>query len=327
MRPRPAPRAPRPGPRPGSRRVVFALAALLAVAFVAAGAAPPARAAFHLIEINKVLTSYNGDATIQAVELRYMSGSQNLVSGMSIRSYDAAGVALATHGTFAANLPASGAIADRKILCATSAFAATFGITPDLVIAAGLPLSTGQVSFEEPGCSVNTVAYGDVAVVVNGSSSAPAIPSGLAYVLARTASNATSPFCPLAENAAARFAIRSGSSASPVPFSNNANTTVNVFSTLTGADALLPAAAWRVYPNPFRESLRIETSAGGRVAVYDVRGALVRTLAYGSERVVGPRRLEWDGRDARGRRAPAGVYFVRAASAPGGALARVVLLR
>lgn len=322
MRPVRSPRA----PRPGVRRLVFALAALLAIALLA-GAAPPARAAFHLIEINKILTSFNGDATIQAVELRMMAGSQNLVSGMSIRSYDAAGVALATHGTFAVNLPAGGALADRKILCATSAFAAAFGITPDLVIADGLPSATGQVSFEEPGCFVNAVAYGDVTVVVNGSSSSPAIPSGLAYVLARTASNATNPFCPLAENAAARFAIRSGSSASPVPFSNNANTTVNVFSTLTGVEETLPPAAWRVYPNPFRESLRIETAEGGRVAVYDVRGALVRTLAHGAERVAGPRHLTWDGRDARGKRAPAGVYFVRIGSAPGGAPTRVVLLR
>lgn len=314
-----------PEPRPGLRRLVFALAALLAIGLLA-GAAPPARAAFHLIEINKILTSYNGDATIQAVELRYLSGGQNLVSGMSIRSYDAAGTALATHGTFAVNLPASGAIADRKILCATAGFAATFGITPDLVLSAGLPVSTGQVSFEEPGCFVNSVAYGDVSVLVSGSSAAPALPSGLAYVLARTANNATNPFCPLAENAAARFAVRSGSNAAPVPFSNNANTTVSVFSTVTAADQVLPAAGWRVYPNPFRESLRIEAPGRGRVAVYDVRGGLVRALASGQEPFGGMRRLEWDGRDARGKRAPAGVYFVRIGGAPGGAFARVVLL-
>ncbi|HEX4935493.1 MAG TPA: FlgD immunoglobulin-like domain containing protein, partial [Gemmatimonadaceae bacterium] len=162
--------------------------------------------------------------------------------------------------------------------------------------------------------------------VVNGSSSASAIPSGLAYVLTRTGNNATNPFCPLAENAAARFVVRSGSSTSPVPFSNNANATVNVFSTVTGAEEALSPRAWRVYPNPFRESLRIETPGKGRVAVYDVRGGLVRTLASGEEPFGGMRRLEWDGRDARGKRAPAGVYFVRIGGALGGAFARVVLL-
>lgn len=286
-----------------------------------------ARATFHLNEIDRVLTSYNGDATIQALELRMLAGGENLVAGLSIKSYDAAGVLLATHGTFAASLPASGALSGRKILCATSAFAATFGITPDLVISAGLPLATGQVSFESATCLVNAVAYGSVTTVKDGATSASAIPSGLAYVLTRTADDATFPSCPLAEDAAARFVIQSGSSAAPVVFANNAGTTVNVFSTLTGVGEVAAPSVGRAYPNPFRSALSIDAPREGRVAVYDVRGALVAVVANEGGRGEGLRHLQWDGRDSRGRRAPAGVYFIGFGHGATPALRRVVLLR
>jgi hypothetical protein len=289
--------------------------------------ARPAHASFHLNEIDRVMTSYNGDATVQAVELKMLASGENLVTGLSIKTYDAAGVLLATHGTFTASLPAGGALAGRKILCATSAFATKFGITPDLVITAGLPLANGQVSYESATCLGNVVAYGSVTTVKNGATTAAAIPSGLAYVLARTVDDGILASCPLAEDAAARFTIQSGSSAAPVVFANNAGTTVSVFSTLTGVGEVAAPAVWRAYPNPFRSALSIETPHGGRVAVYDVRGGLVAVLSAGGDRGEGVRRLEWDGRDARGRRAPAGVYFIGFGDGAAPSLRRVVLLR
>ncbi len=308
-----------------SRRILaplLATAALLALFLPAS-----ARATFHLMEINKVLTSFNGDPTIQAVELRMLAGGQNLVSTASIKSYDAAGVLLATHGTFAASLPAGGALTDRKVLCATSGFATTFGITPDLVITAGLPLATGQISFEKTTCFVNAVAYGDVTVPKNGTTTAPSIPSGLAYVLTRTVNNTTTFSCPLAEDAAARFVIRSGSTSAPVTFSNNAGTSVNVFSTVTGAGESPPAPpAPRAFPNPFRGSIRIEGASANWIGVFDLRGALVRVLHRASAATT-PFRGEWDGRDEGGRPAPAGVYFIRFGRGPDAATMRVALLR
>jgi len=312
-------------PRRSTARLTPLFGSIVAV-FLLVVSAPPARATFHLNEVTKVLTSYNGNATIQAVEFQMLANGENLVSGISIRSYDAAGVLLATHGTFAANLPSTGAFAGRKILCATTGFASTFGITPDLVITAGIPVSTGQVSFEKATCFVNSVAYGDVTVPKSGTTSAQAIPVGLAYVLIRALDDGTALSCPLAEDSAARFVIRSASTGSPIAFSNNAGVTVTVASTLTGVDGLVTPGAWRVYPNPFRGALRIETPRSGRVAVFDVQGALVATLS-GSERGSGPQRLEWNGRDARGRRAPAGVYFIGYGEGSTRALRRVVLLR
>ena len=304
---------------PRSRAVILAL--FLAVLPI------PASATFHFIEINKILTSYNGDATIQAVELRMMSGAQNLVSGVSIRSYDAAGILLATHGAFTGNLPVGGAVADRKVLCATTNFATQFGITPDLTITSGLPLGTGQVSFETGVCLVNAVAYGAVTVPKNGTTSGPAIPSGLAYVLTRTVNNSTLFSCPHAEDAAARFVVRSGSSGSTVAFANNAGTTVNVFSTVTAVGGSpITRAAPRAYPNPFQGSVRIESSSPGWIGVFDVRGSLVRVVSA-TGTAGSTFRGEWDGRDARGRNVPAGVYLIRFGREPGAPVSRVALLR
>ncbi len=74
-------------------------------------------------------------------------------------------------------------------------------------------------------------------------------------------------------------------------------------------------------PNPFNPTTRIAfvVPDGGRqpvrLRVYDVRGALVRTLVDGL--VTGGRHvIAWDGRDDRGRRAASGVYFLRM-EAPG----------
>jgi len=68
------------------------------------------------------------------------------------------------------------------------------------------------------------------------------------------------------------------------------------------------------FPNPFNPQATIPYSVAttGRVTlcVYDVRGALVRTLV--DEIVVaGHHRTTWDGRDQRGERAASGVYFLR----------------
>lgn len=95
--------------------------------------------------------------------------------------------------------------------------------------------------------------------------------------------------------------------------------------------APLPAAAAGAsvvaYPNPFRSSTTVElarTSApAGRVEILDVAGRRVRTLA--AEGATGRLTATWDGRDATGRRVPAGVYFAR--DTAGGATARLVRLR
>lgn len=76
------------------------------------------------------------------------------------------------------------------------------------------------------------------------------------------------------------------------------------------------AAFGRPSPNPFRESMSVDFSvseAAGAdvdVAVFDLSGRRLATLASGF-RGAGLHQASWDGRDASGRRAGAGVYFVR----------------
>jgi hypothetical protein len=71
------------------------------------------------------------------------------------------------------------------------------------------------------------------------------------------------------------------------------------------------------YPNPFRESTRLEVDvpgdrpAGVAVEIYDVSGAAVRLLELGV-RPPGRHVITWDGRDRERRSVADGVYFYRA---------------
>lgn len=67
-------------------------------------------------------------------------------------------------------------------------------------------------------------------------------------------------------------------------------------------------------PNPFLGgsviAFSLATPTAVDLGVFDVSGRLVRRLSHG-RLAAGPHRIEWDGRDGAGRRAPAGIYFVR----------------
>jgi hypothetical protein len=87
---------------------------------------------------------------------------------------------------------------------------------------------------------------------------------------------------------------------------------------VTAVDMAPPAmadAGLFAWPNPFnpRITLALRLDAGGpvRLTIHDLRGRLVRTLVDGV-RPAGPLTTTWDGRDAAGHRAAAGVYVARA---------------
>ena len=94
-----------------------------------------------------------------------------------------------------------------------------------------------------------------------------------------------------------------------------------------------PVLPWRLALAPLGPSpasaavrLRLEQPAAGRTraAVCDVAGRLVREICD-APLAAGPHLLEWDGRDAGGRRAAPGVYFLKA-STPSGVVSRQVVL-
>ncbi|MHB8079990.1 MAG: M28 family metallopeptidase [Candidatus Krumholzibacteriia bacterium] len=100
---------------------------------------------------------------------------------------------------------------------------------------------------------------------------------------------------------------------------------------LTGApptpDAPPRLAAW---PNPFNPRLTVAfnlaAAAPGEIALYDLAGRRVRTLASG-ELPAGEQRRTWDGRDDRGRLLPSGVYLCRLRTATETANLKVNLAR
>jgi flagellar hook assembly protein FlgD len=62
-----------------------------------------------------------------------------------------------------------------------------------------------------------------------------------------------------------------------------------------------------------------------RLGLYDVRGRLVRMLVNGT-RAAGVHRETWDGRDARGGPAGAGIYLVRIEAAGRSAQRKIIWL-
>jgi hypothetical protein len=104
--------------------------------------------------------------------------------------------------------------------------------------------------------------------------------------------------------------------------------------TIVDAPVASPAALGAgSFPNPFRESTRIRFASthgqtAGQVTIHDVTGRTLRTLTAAGAVTGGTASVVWDGRDERGRLAPAGVYFWRAGSGTAGTGAgRITRLR
>ena len=82
-------------------------------------------------------------------------------------------------------------------------------------------------------------------------------------------------------------------------------------------------------PNPFTAASSITFATAGaanmRLTVHDLTGRAVRTLVTGSLQP-GSHLERWDGRDASGRRVPAGIYFARLEGGVRPETTRLVLL-
>ena len=57
-------------------------------------------------------------------------------------------------------------------------------------------------------------------------------------------------------------------------------------------------------------AINLTIAGGASLGVYDASGRIVRQLVHGAL-TAGPHAIEWDGRDATGHKAAAGIYFVR----------------
>lgn len=79
-------------------------------------------------------------------------------------------------------------------------------------------------------------------------------------------------------------------------------------------------------PGPVRLALDLAAAARVSAAVFDVSGRRLDTLAADAPWAAGPHQLQWDGRDASGRPAPRGLYFVRVEAGETGRTIKVTKL-
>jgi hypothetical protein len=97
-----------------------------------------------------------------------------------------------------------------------------------------------------------------------------------------------------------------------------------------GAPEVRTTRLVRTYPNPSQGRLSmvidLAQTAESRIDVFDLRGALIRTLMQGSQ-PIGHYEVTWDGLDARGRAVPNGLYLVRMRAGAYRATRSVLLVR
>ena len=112
-----------------------------AIAVVAALAALPAQAVFHLWEISELFS--NADGTVQFIELRALAGGQQFLAGHAVTTTGSTGT---RSFTFPADLP--GDTSGKRMLIGTTGFAALGVVTPDYVVPNGfLFRAGGSVNF------------------------------------------------------------------------------------------------------------------------------------------------------------------------------------
>ena len=113
-------------------------------------------------------------------------------------------------------------------------------------------------------------------------------------------------------------------------FSDNQTDMVELSAGASGVAAGRPSLQLRAAPNPFshRTELAFELADDEAVelAIYDVAGRRVATLVDGTL-PAGRHVRAWNGRDAAGRRQPAGVYFYRLRGSAGETVQRLTLMR
>jgi hypothetical protein len=125
---------------------------LLSVVAGVLALAAPARALFHLAEIDEAMSGVAGDPTLQFVEIRMLTILQDQVAHSRLTYFDCTGTTATVLLEVPANVPNDGA--DVRWVMASpsaSAFLATFGITPDFTFPGGIDASCGNLCWGAPG--------------------------------------------------------------------------------------------------------------------------------------------------------------------------------
>ena len=109
----------------------------LAAALPPIAGASPAAALFHLAVVSELLTSYDGDPAVQAVEIEMLTGLQTFPKNSVLAAFDEAGQYVADVLVVPDNVANGGE--GMHWLMGTTAFEAASGIQVDFEFTAGLP--------------------------------------------------------------------------------------------------------------------------------------------------------------------------------------------
>ena len=108
--------------------------------------AAPSRALFHVSVIDEFMTSYNGDPTVQFIEIRTLASFQNFVTNSVLTAFDSNGNHTADILVVPSNVKDHGA--GTRWLVGTTAFQTASGITPDFMMPTGiLPSGGGMLCY------------------------------------------------------------------------------------------------------------------------------------------------------------------------------------
>jgi hypothetical protein len=99
-----------------------------------------------------------------------------------------------------------------------------------------------------------------------------------------------------------------------------------------GEDIIMPDEySLDVYPNPFNSSVTFSLNIANRgesnLAIYDIRGRLVKTIFKGGNVEKGTHKFTWDARDAGGKAVSSGLYFAVAGTPQGDITKTLTLIR
>ena len=119
-------------------------------ALILLSAPRPAHAIFHLMVIDEVMTSYDGDPDVQFVECKMLALVQNFVTGTVLGAFSPTGTYLGDV-LILPNDIAEATGPGVRFLMATQAFKDLTSLTPDFIIPPNLPLGSGMICWGAPG--------------------------------------------------------------------------------------------------------------------------------------------------------------------------------
>lgn len=307
---------------------------LLLVA-LALSIARPASATFHIMQIEQVIGGVNGDASVQAIQLRMRTLGQNLVSNGVLRAWDATGANPIVIMAPTTNVTASAA--GSRVLFATSTFAARYGPTPDFIITTPIPasyLAEGSLTWEDHfGTVYWRLSWGGAAYTGSGTGSTlndpdgnfnPPFPSALPSSGDQAVLFTGLATAPSTDNAT-DYQLTTGD---PV-FTNNAGqsgviTSVNGpgsigYGVQLGPPVPDPASGIVTYDITLPKAMHVQ------VTLFDLSGRRIRTL-LDEDRQAGLQHLQWNPSKDDGL-LPVGIYSLHLEAGGVRQTRRLVLLR